>query len=135
MADRAAREREQRSEVRRLKASLSAIHDALHADQVDRAHELCECALSGQSVTQPNISVSDAAKGMSFAADFNRLAERYGFRSCCVTLVPSTTVKGAVSLQMCGEVQACKIVERMMRGRESTYMGDAGARVDSVEVG
>lgn len=133
MSDRATRERAQRAETRRLKASLSAIHDALHANEVDRAHELCECALSGQQVSQTNISVANAAKGMSFAVDFNQLVERYGFRACCVTLVPSATVKGAVSLQICGEVQACKLVERMIRGQESTYMGDVGAMVDSVE--
>lgn len=113
MADRATRERELRAENRRL-----------HANEVDRAHELCECAIEGKAVSQPNISVADAAKGMTFAADFNRLVERSGFRACCVTLVPSKTVDGAVSLQLCGEVTACKVVESMIRGHESTYMGD-----------
>lgn len=127
-ASRADRERALRNERTRLKAALSAIHDALHADKVDQAHELCECALSGQEVTQSNISAEHAAKGLSFAADFNRLVERSGFRACCITIVPSATVAGAVSLQLCGEVEACKIVESMMRGKASTYMGDVGER-------
>lgn len=130
MADRATRERELRAENRRLKAALSAIHDRLHANEVNQAHELCECALSGESVTQPNISASDAATGMQFAADFNRLVERAGLRACCITLVPSATVKGAVSLQLHGEVGACKVVEGMLRGEASTYQGDHGGRVD-----
>jgi hypothetical protein len=124
MTDRATRERELRAENRRLKAALSAIQDRLHANEVDQAHELCECALSGESVTQPNISVQDAAVGMQFAADFNRLVARSGLRACCITLVPSATVEGAVSLQMFGEVGACKAVEGMLRGEVSTYMGD-----------
>jgi hypothetical protein len=121
---RADRERDLRKENSRMKSALSAIHDALHAAEVDRAHELCECALSGQTVTQPNLGVADSARSMSFAADFNRLAEGAGVRACCVMMLPSATVPGAVSLQICGEVGACKVVEGMLRGKESTYMGD-----------
>jgi hypothetical protein len=128
VADRATRERELRAENRRLKAALSAIHDRLHASEVDQAHELCECALSGESVTQPNISADAAAAGLQFAADFNRLVQRYDLRACCITLVPSATVDGSVSLQMCGEVGACKVVEGMLRGEVSTYMGDHSQR-------
>lgn len=117
-------ERELRVENRRLKAALSAIHDRLHANDVDGAHEQCECALAGKAISQPNISGARAAAGMSFAADFNALAERHGQRACCVSLVPSTTVRGAVSLQICGEVEAAKVVEGMLRGSPSTYMGD-----------
>lgn len=127
MADRATRERELRHENRRLKSALSAIHDALHAAEVDRAHELCECALSGEAVAQPNLSVANGAKGMTFASDFNRvLAAHEGVRACCIMLLPSKTVPNAVSLQLCGEVEACKVVESMLRGQASTYMGDHG---------
>lgn len=118
------RERTLRAQARQLKAALSAIHDALHADDVNRAHELCECALAGEEVSQRNISSADAAKGLTFATEFNALAERHKVRACCITLVPSVTVPGAVSIQICGEVTACKIVESKLRGNESTYMGD-----------
>ncbi len=124
MADRATRERELRRENSRLKAALCAVHDALHADDVNRAHELCECAIDGETVTQPNISAGEAAKGMAFAAQFNRLAAQHRMHACCITLVPSKTVENAVSLQLCGQIDACKIVEGMLRGKESTYMGD-----------
>lgn len=124
MTERKTREREMRAENRRLKASLSAIHDALHASEVDRAHELCECALAGETVAQPNLGVADSARSMSFAVDFNKLADRAGVRACCVMMLPSATVQNAVSLQLCGEVGVCKVVESMMRGGESTYMGD-----------
>lgn len=107
-----------------MRAALDAIHNALHADDVNRAHELCECALSGETVTQPNLSAANGAKGISFAAQFNQLASRSGVRACCVMLVPSATVPNAVSLQLCGEVEVCKVVETMIRGHESTYMGD-----------
>lgn len=128
-ADRAARERELRRENSRMKAALSAIHNALHAAEVDRAHELCECALSGGEARQPNLSTADSAKGMSFAAHFNQLAESSGVRACCIMLLPSATVPNAVSLQLCGEVGVCKVVEEMLHGEASTYMGDH-ARVE-----
>ena len=121
---RAARERELRAESRRLKAALGAIHDRLHAGDVDAAHEQCECAISGGDVTQPNLSQANSALSMSFAAEFNALAERHRVRACCVLLLPSATVKNAVSLQICGEVEACKVVEERIRGSASTYMGD-----------
>jgi hypothetical protein len=124
MGNRAERERELRAENRRMKAALSAIHDALHADDPNRAHELCECALDGESVSQPNLNASDAARSTSFAHDFNRLASRVGFPACAVMLLPSSTRPDAVSIQLCGNVTACKVVEEMLRGSASTYMGD-----------
>ena len=124
MADRKERERELRAENRRVKAALSAIHDALHAGDENRAHELCERALSGGEVTQPNLDAGNSAKAMSFAVDFNRIAERSGLRACCVLMLPSSTVPGATSLQLLGEVESCKVVERMLRGQESTYRGE-----------
>ena len=121
---RAERERQLRAENRRLKAALSAIHDRLHADDVNGAHEQCECALAGGAVSQPNLTSHDAAAGMDFAAEFNALAQRFKLRACCVMLVPSATRKGYTSLQLCGEVEACKVVETMLRGSSSVYMGD-----------
>lgn len=129
MNGRAARERELRVEARRLKAALSAIHDRLHADDVNGAHEACECALAGGTVSQPNLSVTDAANSLTFAASFNALATSYKLRACCMVLLPSKTVPGATSLQLCGEVQACKVVESMIRGAASTYMGDHAVKV------
>ena len=41
-----------------------------------------------------------------------------------MTLVPSSTQKNAVSVQLCGEVTACKVVETLIRGARSVYMGD-----------
>lgn len=120
-------ERALRVENRRLLAALSAIHNHLHANAVDAAHDACECALAGGSVAQPNLSVADSAGMMTLAAEFNAMIERHGTRSVCITLVPSTTVRGAVSLQMCGEVQACKAIETRLRGSASTYMGDHDA--------
>lgn len=126
---RAARERELRAENRRMKAALSAIHDALHADDANKAHELCECALEGKAVSQAHLSVGDAARGNTFAYDFNRLAARAGFPACCIMLLPSSTTPGATSIQLCGNVDACKVVEEMLRGKASTYMGDHAQKV------
>lgn len=123
---RADREREQRAENRRLKAALAGIHDALHAGDENRAHELCECALAGGDATQPNLSTDSAAAAMTFAADFNRLADRSKLRACCVLLMPSSTVTGGTSIQLLGEVAACKVVERMINGKASMYQGDHG---------
>jgi hypothetical protein len=125
-------ERELRVENRRLKAALGAIHDRLHADDVDGAHEQCECALEGKAVTQPNLSVENTAKSMDFATRFNALADSARVRACCVLLLPSKTIPGATSLQICGEVNACKVVEQALRGSSSVYMGDHAQREQEV---
>ncbi len=117
-------ERELRAENRRIKSALSAIHDRLHADDIDGAHQACECALGGGTVTQPNLHAKDSAAGIDFAAAFNALADQHRVRACCVTLVPSSTVKGATSIQICGEVTTCKVVESLLSGKQSLYMGD-----------
>lgn len=122
---RASRERELRAELRRLKSAISAIHDRLHAGDVDGAHEACECALEGGEPTQPHLTASASASVLDFAARFNRLASEMGARACAVVAVPSATVPGATNLQIMGEVTTCKIVESMLRGAPSIYMGDA----------
>lgn len=111
-------------EVRALKSAIAAIHNHLHADDVNAAHEACECAISGERVTQPNLTEGDGAQTMDFAVAFNALAEHYRVNACSIVLVPSATVRGAVSVQILGAVSACRIVEGMMRGSASTYMGD-----------
>lgn len=119
--------REQRAlkaESVRLRAALGAIHNHLHAGDVNAAHEACECALDGGEATQANLTTEDGATAMTFASRFNALAEQSGLRACCILLMPSATVPGAVSIQLLGEVGACKVVESMLRGRASTYMGD-----------
>lgn len=115
---------DQLRELRRLQSALGAIHNHLHADDVNAAHEACECAIAGKSVTQPNLSEGDGSHAMDFAAAFNDLAGRYKIRACCVMLLPSATVPNAVSLQLCGDVTACRVVEAQIRGAASTYMGD-----------
>lgn len=121
-------EREQalRAENRRLKAALSAVHDALHADEVNRAHALCETALCGGEATQPNIEVSAAAASMDLITAFNKfLASRGNPTACLVHFVPSSSQAGMVSIQIGGEVRACKMLETMLRGKPSMYAGDA----------
>jgi hypothetical protein len=118
------RVRQLQLEVQRLQSAVSAIHDRLHADDVNGAHELCECAINGGSVTQPNLSEEDGSDVIAFAAAFNALAERHRMMACVVTLMPSATVPGAVSLQLAGNVTACRVVEEQIRGRASTYMGE-----------
>lgn len=115
------------AEIRRLASALGAIHDALHAGDVDRAHELTEHAMAGKVVAQRNLSADHTAMSMGFASDFNALATAYRVRACCILVLPSATDPRAVSLQMCGEVSACKIVEAQLRGSTSVYMGDHAA--------
>lgn len=111
-------------EVRRLKSAISAIHNHLHADDVNAAHQACECALDGGATTQPNLNERDSATAMDFAAAFNELATRYKVRASGITMMPSATVPGATSLQIFGEVGACRWLEAQLRGAPSTYMGD-----------
>lgn len=123
--NRAEREQRLRSENRRMKAALSAIHDALHAEEVNRAHELCETALCGGEATQPNINVEQSAKAMNLVTAFNKMLGEHGNpHACLIQFVPSKTQPGMVSIQIGGEITACKTLEKMIRGKPSSYMGD-----------
>ena len=113
------------AENTRLKSALAAIHNHLHADDVNAAHEACECAITGKVATQAHLSAADAAGAMDFAAAFNALADHHKARACCVLLLPSTT-PGATSIQLLGDVIACQVVERAF-GNRSVYMGDHNA--------
>ena len=124
----AAQSRALKLEVRRLQSAISAIHDHLHADRVNEAHEACECALAGGVATQPNLTMTDGARVMAFAAEFNELAARHRMNACWIGLVPSATTPNAVSMQLGGAVQACRIVEAQLRGAASTYMGEHGQK-------
>lgn len=119
--------RAQAQENRRLKSALSAIHDALHRNDANRAHELCECALDGEEVAQPNITAGHGAKLQDFIARFNRDAGALGLMACSVIFVPSKTDSRKVSVQLGGNVAACKLVEQMFGGGSSTYMGEHSA--------
>lgn len=85
---------------------------------------MCECALAGGTVTQPNLSAQDSSKAMTFATDFNRLAERTNTRACCLLLMPSKTIPGNTSIQLLGRVDVCQVVERLLLGEHSVYTGD-----------
>lgn len=61
---------------------------------------------------------------MEFAAGFNALADKHRMVACCVLLLPSATDPERTSIQLLGHVGACKVVESMLRGAPSTYMGD-----------
>lgn len=118
------RNHELQREVRRVRSAIGAIHDHLHAERVNEAHETCECALAGESVSQPNLTEESGARVATFAHSFNELAMRHRMQACWVAAVPSVTVPGAVSLQIGGEVAVCRLVETQMRGASSAYMGD-----------
>lgn len=115
------------AELRRYKAAVATIHDLLHRGDVNGAHEACECAMQGGQVSQPSLSVGDTATVQDFAAAFNELAQRLGVRACAISAVPVVGDPRRVSLQLCGDVDVCRVVEQTMRGQASLYMGDHGA--------
>lgn len=110
-------------ELTRLRAAIAAIHNHLHADNVNAAHEACECAMSGGAVSQPNLTIPQSAKVQVFASRFNAMCEELDMLAAFVALVPSATVPGATSLQVGGEVETCKLIESLFQ-RRSTYQGE-----------
>lgn len=113
------------AENRRMKAAIAAIHDLLHRGETDAAHAACECAMGGESVKQPSLSASDSADVQMLATEFNALVQRHGARAAMVAAYPVAGGEpGQVSLQLCGHVELCRIIETAMRGSSSFYCGD-----------
>lgn len=115
--------RKQAAENKRLRAAVGAIHDLLHRGDVDGAHKACECAMDGDTVSQPSISAGETANLHAFAAEFNQLCNKHRCASAAVTLIPIGANKASV--QLCGNVDVCKVVEQAF-GAHSTYMGEHG---------
>ncbi len=110
-------------ELLRLRAALAAIHNHLHVGNVNAAHEACECAMSGALVSQSNLTVPQSARVQMFAVRFNAMCEELEMRAAFMALLPSATVRGATSIQVGGEVQTCKMLEKLL-GRKSIYQGE-----------
>jgi len=126
MATKQERQRAVVAENRRLRAALGTIHDLLHRDDVNGAHEACECALDGEVVSQPNITADETATVHGFIADFNARAQRDGLMAASVILIPSKTDERRVSIQLGGNVFACKVIEDALGMSKSTYQGEHG---------
>lgn len=107
----------------RLQAAIGAIHNHLHAGNINGAHEACECALSGGEVSQPNITLTYSASITVFASRFNALCVECGINAAFVALLPSVTKRGATSIQIGGEVRACQLVENKF-ATKSIFQGD-----------
>lgn len=112
------------NEIDRLKAAVATIHNHLHAGNVNAAHEACECAMVGEEVSQPNLTLSQTARAQTFAHRFNELCKSLDMEAAFLALMPSATKPGATSLQVGGAVYACKIIEDALRGKSSIYQGE-----------
>ena len=111
------------SEVVRLQAAISLIHNHLHAGEINKAHAACECALEGGQVSQPNLTTSQSASSNRLAYTLNDEIMKTGLSVAYVMFLPSATKKGYTSIQLGGEVEAAKHLERML-GKRSLYRGD-----------
>lgn len=114
------------AELTRLQAAIAAIHSHLHAGEIDAAHRACECAMAGEAVTQPNLTLSDSARIQQFAAKFNELCEQLGINAGFVARLPSATRPGHTSVQIGGEVETCRLVEKLFQQPPSFFQGDHG---------
>jgi len=115
------------AEAMRLKAAIGAIHNLLHANKVNEAHEACECAIAGQQVKQPNLTLPDTVRVQVFASDFIQLCLKHEVEAGFLLLMNSATIPGAVSMQCGGAVRPAKLIERGMgRQHRSTYQGEHG---------
>lgn len=110
-------------ELQRLQAAINTIHNHLHAGDVDAAHRACECAIQGDEVRQPNLTLSQTTRIHIFSGKFNALCDELQIPAAYVALLPSATVREKVSMQLGGAVTVCKIVEQAF-GARSTYQGD-----------
>lgn len=118
------------SETERLKAAIATIHNHLHAGNINAAHEACECAMSGEEISQPNITLPQAACVQTFANRFNELCKSLDMEAAFLALLPSATRPGATSLQLGGAVSACKVIEHALGGG-SIYMGEHQERKET----
>ncbi len=111
-----------------MKAALALIHDHLHHGEINSAHEACELALAGDFVSAPSLTVDSAERIHTFAIAFNGLARTAKVCAVAITAVPTRnpSAPGQASLQLCGNVDLCREVERLIRGESSLYMGDHG---------
>lgn len=109
-----------RVEVQRLTATLHVVHDHLHQGRVDEAHEALHCSIGGDAPDTGNITLADAATMQRFAGAFNRLCLEHGVMAATVTMVPSATVPGAMSIQLGGHVPTIQALRQMM-GKPLTH--------------
>lgn len=111
------------TELERLQAALCAVHNHLHAGDVNLAHEVCEQAIAGATVSQPNLSVEQSSDVHQFSAEFIALGKRWGMSVAFVAFLPSASKPGYTSVQIGGEVRACKMLEEMFN-TPSIFQGE-----------
>lgn len=110
-----------------LQAKLNLIHDHLHHERFNEAHEVCHCdrvedlnaALPGSNVSQVAASSLDR-----FAHDFNKLAGESGLRVCFVAFVESATKIGFVSTQIGGNVSAIQLLRQLLGQAPTAAVGN-----------
>lgn len=110
--------------TKRLLAALQTIHDHLHHERYNEAHEACEMALCEKEITPTNLYLDDAAKLQVFAQSFNELCQKYQIAACFVAIMPSKTDPQKSSIQSGGHVEVVRYVEGMMFGKKSKFMGE-----------
>jgi len=121
------REQSLEKEVVRLRAQVNLIHDHLHHERFNEAHEACHC--DGDSDTAKPLPGSNVAQETSsvlnvFAYDFNAMARRSDLMACFVAFIPSATQAGYVSVQMGGRVLAVQQLRRMLGLPDTATAGD-----------
>ena len=108
----------------RLAAAVAAIHNHLHAGDVNAAHAACECAMAGGEVAQPNLTLPQTARAQRFAVRFNELCAELDIEAGFLALLPSASLAGATSLQVGGCVRPTRVIESAVTGGESVYQGE-----------
>lgn len=104
-----------------LRAALHAAHDHLHAGRINEAHEALHCGINSKPSGTGNIDASQAARLGMLIDSFNHRCQELDICAAIVAFLPSATVPGATSIQMGGEIQACKHLERMLNLPPSNY--------------
>lgn len=109
------------SEVDRLRAALHSAHDHLHAGRVEEAHQSLHCGINDEVPETGNITLDATIRLSHLIEGFNHLCKESGLKACMVAFVDSATKPGCVSLQVGGEISACRMLERMLNAPPSNY--------------
>lgn len=114
-------------ELYRLRATIALVHDHLHHNRINEAHEALHCESAkeaSEALGGSNISIDSASAILLFSQEFNRLCAKRKVDACWVALVPSATRRGWHSMQMGGSVTAINWVRQQMGMGPTTAVGD-----------
>jgi hypothetical protein len=103
-----------RGELRRMLVTLHTIHDHMHAQRFDAAHEAVHRYEGGGEVHPENVCMDDAALVAVFSQRFNALCRELRLNAAYIVPCASISKEGYVSVQIGGHVPTIQFVRAQM---------------------